>query len=74
MILVLMTTILTILKLLNVTPLAELSWWWVAGLFAVTLLWFEYIERLIGWDKKNNTDPLESIRQARIKKYFKNRK
>ena len=31
---------------------AEVSWWWIAGLMGFAFLWFEFIEKMLGLDKK----------------------
>jgi small Trp-rich protein len=63
--------VLTILRFFEIGPVAELSWWWIAGLFGATLAWFEFGEKLLGLDKKRAHDEMEKIRQERIKKNFK---
>ncbi len=63
--------VLTALRFFEVGPVADLSWWWVVGLFCVTLVWFEYGEKMFGLDKKKAHDEAEKIRQERIKKNFK---
>jgi hypothetical protein len=41
---------------------------------AFAFVWFEYIEKLLGWDKKKAHDEDEKRRQARLKNTFDKRK
>jgi small Trp-rich protein len=58
---------LIILKLLEISVFADLSWWWIAALGAVALFWFEVIERRLGLDKKKAFDEMEAHKKKRIK-------
>jgi small Trp-rich protein len=58
--------ILLVGKLLDLGPLADLSWWWVALPFVVALLWFELVEKRLGWDKKKAMDEMEQAKKDRI--------
>ncbi|RQO33967.1 TIGR04438 family Trp-rich protein [Herminiimonas sp. KBW02] len=71
MILIIAIVLLTVLKYFEVGPLADLSWWWIAGLFALAFIWFEFIERMLGLDKRKAHEQLEKARQERVKKTFK---
>lgn len=68
---IIVIVLLSILKYLEVGPFAELSWWWIAGLFLVAFIWFEFIERMLGLDKRKAHEQLEKARQDRVKKTFK---
>jgi small Trp-rich protein len=59
------------LKFFEVGPFAGLSWWWVAGLMLAAFIWFEFIERIVGLDKRTAHDKLEKARAERVKKTFK---
>ena len=52
----------------DVGSVGQLSGWWIAGLFLLAFLWFEFGERLLGFDKKRINDEYEKARQARIKR------
>ncbi|HYD97539.1 MAG TPA: TIGR04438 family Trp-rich protein [Noviherbaspirillum sp.] len=70
--LILAIVLLSILKYLEVAPVAELSWWWIVGLFCVSFLWFEFGERLFGLDRRNDAqEQLEKARKERVTKTFK---
>lgn len=58
------------LKYFEVWRFAEMSWWWVVGLFVLTFVWFELIEKTLGLDKKKGHDDFDRIRKERIKKEF----
>lgn len=62
---------LSLLRYLEVGPFAELSWWWIAGLFLIAFIWFEFVERMLGLDKRKSHEQLEKARQERVKKAFK---
>lgn len=61
---------LTALRYFEVGPFAELSWWWVIGLMAIAFIWFEFIEHLLGLDKRKAHEQLEAARADRVKKAF----
>ena len=56
-----------ILKLLDVSVFAELSWWWIALLMGLAYIWFELFERRLGLDKKKAFDEIDKHKQKRIK-------
>jgi small Trp-rich protein len=64
---------LIILRYLEIGPFAELSWWWIIGLMGVAFLWFEFIERALGLDKRKAHDESERLRKERVDKAFKKR-
>jgi len=71
MLLIIAIVLLTVLKYFEVGPLASLSWWWIAGLFVVAFIWFEFVERMLGLDRRKAHEQLEKARQERVKKTFK---
>jgi small Trp-rich protein len=56
------------LKMFEISVFAELSWWWVVLPLGLALLWFELVERRLGWDKKKAFDEIDKVKQDRIKK------
>ncbi|MFC5461490.1 TIGR04438 family Trp-rich protein [Massilia niabensis] len=72
--LILLIAALVVLRFFEVWHFAELSWWWIVGLMAFAFAWFEYIEPMLGWDKKKAHDEDEKRRQARVKNTFDKRK
>jgi small Trp-rich protein len=71
MLLIILIVALAVLKYLEVGPLANLSWWWIAGLFGVAFIWFEFIERMLGLDKRKAHEQLEKARRERVEKNFR---
>ncbi len=69
--LIIVIVLLSALKYFEVGPLENLSWWWIAGLFAVAFLWFEFFEHMLGRDKRQAHEQLEKARKERVKKTFK---
>jgi small Trp-rich protein len=53
-------------KLLEFGPLADLSWWWVILPFVLAFVWWEFIERRLGLDKKKAFDELDKAKKERI--------
>ena len=64
---------LIILRYFEIGPFAELSWWWIIALMGVAFLWFEFIEKLLGLDKRKAHDESERLRKERVDKAFKKR-
>ncbi len=59
---------LIVLKLLEVSVFATLSWWWITVPFVVAFLWFELVERRLGLDKKKAFDEIDKIKKQRIER------
>lgn len=71
---IVLIVLLSILKYLEVDIVADLSWWWIAGLLFVAFIWFEFVERIFGLDKRDAHDKLEKSRQERVRKAFDTKK
>ncbi|HEX2605512.1 MAG TPA: TIGR04438 family Trp-rich protein [Oxalicibacterium sp.] len=69
--LIILIVVLAVLKYLEVGPLVNLSWWWIAGLFLVAFIWFEFIERMLGLDKRKAHEQLDKARRERVNKTFR---
>lgn len=65
---------LCLLRYFEVWRFASLSWWWIAGLMVAAFIWFEFIEPMLGLDKRKAHDVDEKRRQDRIKNSFDKRK
>jgi small Trp-rich protein len=63
--------LLSILRYFEVGPFADLSWWWIIGLFGVAFIWFEFVERIFGLDKRKAHEQMEKARKERVSKTFK---
>lgn len=57
-----------LLRYFEVSWFATVSWWWVAAAFGAAFVWFEYIERSLGLEKKKAMDDMEVARKERIKR------
>ena len=68
MFLILLTIGLAILKSIEFGWMAQVSWWWIVGLFFFTFLWFEFIERMLGMDKKKAHKKFDEIQKNRAKR------
>jgi small Trp-rich protein len=62
------------LRWFEVWKFAQMSWWWVIGTMVVAFIWFEYIERIIGKDKRREDLTVEKQRKERLEKTFGKRK
>ena len=62
------------LRYFEVWKFAELSWWWIVGLMVFAFIWFEFIEKIFGLDKRKEHNVDEERRKARIAKTFEKRK
>lgn len=74
MFLIFFTLALTALKYFEVWRFADMSWWWVTGAFFFTFIWFEFIEKALGLDKRKAHDEFDRLRRERIKKEFEQNK
>jgi small Trp-rich protein len=57
-----------ILKLLDIAPVADWSWWWVCLPLIGAFIWFELFEKRLGLDKKQAFDELQKAKEERIRK------
>ena len=71
MLLIVLIVGLSALRFLEIGPFAALSWWWIAALFGVAFVWFEYIEKMLGRDKRRAHDESEEARRKRVASTFK---
>ena len=68
--LILLTLALVLLRYFEVWRFAQLSWGWIIALMVIGFVWFEYIEPMLGLDKKKAHDEDERRRRARVKEAF----
>jgi small Trp-rich protein len=61
------------LRYFEVWRFAELSWWWIVALMVFAFVWFEFIEKMLGLDKKKEHDVHNKRRKERIKNSFDKR-
>ena len=69
--LIIVIALLTALRFFEIGPFAELSWWWIVGLMVVAYIWFEFVEKIFGLDKRKAHEQLSKAREDRVKKAFK---
>ncbi len=64
--------LLVLLKWLEVGPVAQLSWWWILAPLAAAAVWFEWLERLFGFDRRQvDAVEWEKRRKDRVARQFK---
>jgi small Trp-rich protein len=68
--LIIIIVALSLLRYLEIGPFASLSWWWIAGLVAAAFIWFEFVEKMLGLDKRKAHEQMEEARKERVKKAF----
>lgn len=68
--LIIIIVALTALKYFEVWRFTEVSWWWIIGLFGVMFLWFEFLEPMLGLDKRKAHNEHEENRKKRVKDTF----
>lgn len=71
--LILLIAALVALRFFEVWRFAELSWWYIIGLMVLAFVWFEFIEKMLGLDKKKEHADLQKRRKERVGKSFDKR-
>jgi small Trp-rich protein len=67
---ILLIIALVALKYFEVWKFADLSWWWIIGTMGVAFVWFEFVEPMLGLDKRKAHNVDEQRRKDRVKKAF----
>lgn len=62
------------LRFFEVWRFADLSWWAIVGLMVFAFIWFEFIEKALGLDKKKEHNVLHHHRTERVKQAFAKRR
>ena len=71
MILICLGIALIALKYLEIGMFAELSWWWTLSPFVAALIWFEFLEKIFGFDRRNvEHKEWEKRRKERVAEQF----
>lgn len=52
MYLLIIAIIILLLKVADIAPVADWSWFWVLLPFGLLMFWWEYLSKWIGWDKR----------------------
>lgn len=68
--LLILVVALYILKLLDLSFMENISWWWINGLGLFAFLWFEFFERMLGLDKRKDDMLHEKMKKERQKRQF----
>lgn len=72
--LIIIIALLVGLRYFEVWRFADLSWWWIVGAMALAFIWFEFIEKIFGLDKKKAHNVDAQRRKDRVKQAFDKRK
>jgi len=73
MYLILLIVALVALRGFEVWRFADISWWFIIGLMALAFVWFEFIEKMLGLDKKKEHHLQDQRRAERVKKTLEQR-
>ena len=57
--------LLTLLKYLEIGPVATWSWWWVLLPYGITALWWAWADSM-GYTKRKEVEKIEQRKQDRI--------
>ncbi len=60
--------VLTLLKYLEIGPVANWSWWWVLAPYALTALWWAWADAT-GYTKRKAMEKMEQRKQDRVNKH-----
>lgn len=70
---ILLILALCLLRYFEVWRFAELSWWWIVALMGLAFIWFEFIESMLGLDRRKAHNEDEKRRKDRVKQSFDKR-
>ena len=59
---------LSLLKYLDIAPVAQWSWWWVLTPFALTILWWAWADST-GYTKRKAMEKMDQRKKDRINKH-----
>lgn len=62
-----------ILKWMELGFMENVSWWWINGFAFLTFIWFEFLERMLGFNKNKDDLHHEKMKKARLKRNFENK-
>jgi small Trp-rich protein len=72
--LIIIIALVTAMKFFEVWKFADMSWWVVVGLMVLAFVWFEFIEKMLGLDKKKEHSVDEERRKKRVAQTFEKKK
>jgi small Trp-rich protein len=64
MYLLIVAVILTVLKYMEIAPVADWSWWIIIGVYAATAVWWQVAD-VTGYSKRKSMEKEEQIRKDR---------
>ena len=59
---------LSLLKYLDIAPVAQWSWWWVLTPFALTILWWAWADST-GYTKRKAMEKMDQRKKDRLDKH-----
>ncbi|CAN7146410.1 TIGR04438 family Trp-rich protein [Pseudoduganella sp. LjRoot289] len=62
------------LRYFEVWRFGEVSWYWIIGLMVFAFVWFEFLEPMLGLDKRKAHNVDEQRRKDRVKQSFDKKK
>ncbi|MFZ6749631.1 TIGR04438 family Trp-rich protein [Undibacterium sp. Ren11W] len=68
--LIIIIAVLSLLKYFEVGFVDALSWWWIIGLAVFAFIYFEFLERMLGLDKRKDHAHFEKMKKERLKRSF----
>lgn len=71
---ILLIIALILLKYFEVWKFANMSWWWVVAAMGFAYVWFEFVEKIFGWDKKKDHQLDEQRKKDRLNQTFNKKK
>jgi len=71
---ILLIVALIALRGFEVWRFANMSWWYIVGLMVLAFIWFEYIEKILGLDKKKEHQEQDKRRAERVKSTLNKRR
>lgn len=74
MYLILLIVALVALRGFEVWRFADISWWYIVGLMVLAFIWFEFIEKMLGLDKKKAHEEQDKRRADRVRKTLDKRR
>jgi small Trp-rich protein len=72
--LILLIVALVALRGFEIWRFADLPWWLIVGLMVLAFIWFEFIEKMLGLDKKKEHDLHDKRRADRVRKTLDKRR
>jgi small Trp-rich protein len=72
--LIILLAVLSVLRFFEIWRFAQLSWGWIIALAVLAFIWFEFIEKMLGLDKKKEHRSDEARKKERVRQAFDKKK